>query len=696
MARTSQIARKSCGGLAPRRQLATNAARKTVSGTVSQIARAAVTMPELKEEGQLEIVDGVKKVELESGQGIESNEEETKEPGVHGTSSSAVDDEDDELIAIGEVITGSRYKQTARKSTGGAPPRKQLAMKVARKSAPSPSQIVEVDPEVIAAIAPESEIVDRPVEIDDILEWYRKMGSRALEVLRKNFLAQTTESGEKLSPDEEDFRARRKIVQDYPLEKGLVTKAARKSAPATDHIEDDDSETHPESDEGEVSSEVVAAMAPESVIEGRTVTKEDVRDWFLKSASRYFEVERKLVLELTSDDKDFIARREIVLEYIKVLSVRSARSRRPACRCRPDLTKLVTPRKIEPKWEPTIRPPPEESLKKGVHNFTEGEIVVVDENSTEEIKKYASKGRMQTLINENRKGYKIEDGHFIARSTKRFPIVKIKLNSMDKKLMKYLLEKDDSAVVSEAAKKLLNEQQINSALNKRENSISYSCIPATNRAKETVEQSQKSPSLTLASHGEAQNSTEPVPFRRDEPLAKTCEIEETTAISSSPLPPIKSDETAEKDSNLPNIEESQQQQQASPLVSASAFQAASVEQQSSINPASSPQQQPASPSISASQEIKKESTIEQPSTVKNEPYEQEPTSRPALSPSTSTPQAPLKQEVSADQPSQVKIEPQEQVPLPPKEILMPSRKRHMKEKPSEDNPPKKPKLFNDN
>ena len=69
MARTCQTARKSCGGAAPRRQLATNAARKTVSGTVSQIARAAVTMPELKEEGQLEVVDDLKKVEMDSDQG---------------------------------------------------------------------------------------------------------------------------------------------------------------------------------------------------------------------------------------------------------------------------------------------------------------------------------------------------------------------------------------------------------------------------------------------------------------------------------------------------------------------------------------------------------------------------------------------------------------------------------------------------
>ena len=72
-------------------------------------------------------------------------------------------------------------------------------MKAARKSAPSPSQIVEVVPEVIAAIAPESEIVDRPVEIDDVLEWYRKMGSRAVEVLRKYWSAQTSESDKKLS-----------------------------------------------------------------------------------------------------------------------------------------------------------------------------------------------------------------------------------------------------------------------------------------------------------------------------------------------------------------------------------------------------------------------------------------------------------------------------------------------------------------
>ena len=69
MARTGQTARKSTYGKAPRKQLSTKPARKTVSGTVSKIARAAVTMPELKEEGQLELDNDRKKVELESGEG---------------------------------------------------------------------------------------------------------------------------------------------------------------------------------------------------------------------------------------------------------------------------------------------------------------------------------------------------------------------------------------------------------------------------------------------------------------------------------------------------------------------------------------------------------------------------------------------------------------------------------------------------
>ena len=38
----------------------------------------------------------------------------------------------------------ARTKQTARKSTGGKAPRKQLATKAARKSAPSVSNICEI------------------------------------------------------------------------------------------------------------------------------------------------------------------------------------------------------------------------------------------------------------------------------------------------------------------------------------------------------------------------------------------------------------------------------------------------------------------------------------------------------------------------------------------------------------------------
>ena len=69
MARSKVTARKSCGSIAARRYLDTKAARKTVSGTVSQIARAAVTMPEMKEEGQLEAVDVVTKAHVESNHG---------------------------------------------------------------------------------------------------------------------------------------------------------------------------------------------------------------------------------------------------------------------------------------------------------------------------------------------------------------------------------------------------------------------------------------------------------------------------------------------------------------------------------------------------------------------------------------------------------------------------------------------------
>ena len=70
-----------------------------------------------------------------------------------------------------------------------------------------------------------------------------------------------------------------------------TTKAAVKSAPA------------PSPDALEVYAtvypEVVAAMAPESVIEGRRITNEDVRDWFLKSATRYNEIKEKNMAEKT-------------------------------------------------------------------------------------------------------------------------------------------------------------------------------------------------------------------------------------------------------------------------------------------------------------------------------------------------------------------------------------------------------------
>ena len=250
-------------------------------------------------------------------------------------------------------------------------------------------------------------------------------------------------------------------MNDFLLRKGLLTKAARKSAPARGYIESDDSETHSESGEGifylfycikisflfqEKKSEredsakprfrkyaikstpgihaqpvvvhsfsripddqipdarmvtpgpeVVAAMAPESVIEGRPVTNEDVRDWLLKSATRYFEIQKKSPSKLTPgvilkspifrnlslDEEDFRARRNIVLEHIKVLSVRAARNRQTICYWMPNLNfsanKETKPRKKTNRFEPSILPPPPGSLKPGVYNFTEVQATAIKE-----------------------------------------------------------------------------------------------------------------------------------------------------------------------------------------------------------------------------------------------------------------------------------------------------------------------------
>lgn len=117
------------------------------------------------------------------------------------------------------------------------------------------------------------------------------------------------------------------------------------------------------------------------------------------------------------------------------------------------------------------------------------------------MKGYAEEKRMRDMIINN--WFKIEDGYFIARSSCKFPVVKIKLDSMDRKLMKELLYKDSSPAIFEAAKKFWTENDIKNILKQRPKSMSSSLIPPANAQKEPAPQSQKSHSLTPESPVEA-------------------------------------------------------------------------------------------------------------------------------------------------------------------------------------------------
>ncbi|KAI7845418.1 hypothetical protein COHA_000971 [Chlorella ohadii] len=92
MARTKQTARKSTGGKAPRKQLATKAARKSAPATGGAADHCS-------------------------------------HPTHHPTTPNS--------NPLNPQPAMARTKQTARKSTGGKAPRKQLATKAARKSAPA-------------------------------------------------------------------------------------------------------------------------------------------------------------------------------------------------------------------------------------------------------------------------------------------------------------------------------------------------------------------------------------------------------------------------------------------------------------------------------------------------------------------------------------------------------------------------------
>ncbi|RCN42908.1 core histone H2A/H2B/H3/H4 [Ancylostoma caninum] len=121
MARTKQTARKSTGGKAPRKQLATKAARKSAPST------GGVKKPHRYRPGTVALRE-IRRYQKSTELLIR------KLPFQRLVREIAQDFKTDlrfQSAAIGAL------QQTARKSTGGKAPRKQLATKAARKSAPS-------------------------------------------------------------------------------------------------------------------------------------------------------------------------------------------------------------------------------------------------------------------------------------------------------------------------------------------------------------------------------------------------------------------------------------------------------------------------------------------------------------------------------------------------------------------------------
>jgi histone H3 len=131
MARTKQTARKSTGGKAPRKQLATKAARKSAPAT------GGVKKPHRFRPGTVALRE-IRKYQKSTELLIR------KLPFQRLVREIAQDFKTDLRFQSSAVAATpphpnpmARTKQTARKSTGGKAPRKQLATKAARKSAPA-------------------------------------------------------------------------------------------------------------------------------------------------------------------------------------------------------------------------------------------------------------------------------------------------------------------------------------------------------------------------------------------------------------------------------------------------------------------------------------------------------------------------------------------------------------------------------
>ncbi|KAJ8565649.1 hypothetical protein K7X08_008225 [Anisodus acutangulus] len=123
MARTKQTARKSTGGKAPRKQLATKAARKSAPAT------GGVKKPHRFRPGTVALRE-IRKYQ-------KSTELLIRKLPFQRLVREIAQDFKTDLSTSRVYIQMARTKQTARKSTGGKAPRKQLATKAARKSAPA-------------------------------------------------------------------------------------------------------------------------------------------------------------------------------------------------------------------------------------------------------------------------------------------------------------------------------------------------------------------------------------------------------------------------------------------------------------------------------------------------------------------------------------------------------------------------------
>ncbi|TRZ10703.1 hypothetical protein HGM15179_016401 [Zosterops borbonicus] len=143
MARTKQTARKSTGGKAPRKQLATKAARKSApaTGGVKKPHRYRPGTVALREIRRYQKSTELLIRKLPFQRLVREIAQDFKTDLRFQSSAVMALQEASEAYLVGLFedtnLCAIHAKRTARKSTGGKAPRKQLATKAARKSAPA-------------------------------------------------------------------------------------------------------------------------------------------------------------------------------------------------------------------------------------------------------------------------------------------------------------------------------------------------------------------------------------------------------------------------------------------------------------------------------------------------------------------------------------------------------------------------------